>query len=121
MSGQTDASLRIEIEDMARIADKPAWMIARSLARLIERGLVQVEDGTPAEAASSLRALAESYARPATADGGRHAYWDSIHRVWTNRDFNSNGSHLLHADIGHADPESLEQAIGVLKRRNNSP
>lgn len=60
--GAVNDDMRMEVEQLARMADRPPWIIARSLASLIEKGLVSVEDGTPEEAAASLRALALSYA-----------------------------------------------------------
>lgn len=54
--------LRVKVEDLARQTDRAPWMVARSLAKMIEARLLTVADGTPEEAAASLRNLAESYA-----------------------------------------------------------
>lgn len=57
--------LGLTVEELAARTDTAPWIVARSLANLIEKGLVRVVDGTAEEAVASLRATPT---HPATGD-----------------------------------------------------
>lgn len=45
----------ITIEEMAGRTDQAPWLVARAMARLIRRGLLDVTGGTPDEAIADLQ------------------------------------------------------------------
>lgn len=52
-----DADITFSIEDMARRTDQAPWVVARGIARLIARGLLETTNGTPEQAIADLQRI----------------------------------------------------------------